>query len=95
MKPKGDISDVLSEYGKDKTIEILEKLTNMNTIEEKEFPIHSIEELNEENFSKLLKYLGITLKFDLITKKVIIKGMPDKFAESDLFNIISIYLKIY
>ena len=93
LKPKGDISDVLSEYGKDKTIEILEKLTNMNTIEEKEFPIHSIEELNEENFSKLLKDLGITLKFDLITKKVIIKGMPDKFAESDLFNIISIYLK--
>lgn len=93
LKPKGDISDVLLEYGKDKTIEILEKLKNMNTTEEKEFPIHSIEELNEENFSKLLEHLGIIIKFDLITKKVIIKGMPNKFAESDLFNIISIYLK--
>ena len=93
LKEKSDISDVLQQYGKDKTIEILEKLKNSNTIEEKEFPIHSIEELNEENFSKLLEYLGITTKFDLITKKVIIKGMPNKFAESDLFNIISIYLK--
>lgn len=57
------------------------------------FPITSKNELNEETFSQILDYLGITIKFNIITKKIEITGMPDKFAKSDLINVLPIYLK--
>ena len=93
LKEKGDISDVLSEYGKEKTLAIIEKLKN-NIYENKPFPIKSIEELNEDTFEEILKYLGIKIQFNLITKRIIITGMPKKYATSDLYTILPIYLKI-
>lgn len=57
------------------------------------FPISSKNELNEDTFSQILEYLGIELKFNIITKKIEILGMPDKFAKSDLANVLPIYLK--
>lgn len=93
LKEKGDISDVLSEYGKEKTLAIIEKLKN-NIYENNPFPIKSIEELNEDTFEEILKYLGIKIQFNLITKRIIITGMPKKYATSDLYIILPIYLKI-
>lgn len=92
LKQKGDISDVLSEYGKEKTIEMLEKLKN-KIYEEHPFPINSIDELNETTFGQILNYLGISIKFNIITKRIVITGMPDKYALSDLYSILPIYLK--
>ncbi len=92
FKEKGDISDVLEEYGKDKTLEILEALKNKD-YEVKVFPIQSIDELNEETFEEILKYLGIKIKFNIITKRVVITGVPKKYAVSDLQSILPIYLK--
>lgn len=92
LKQKGDISDVLTEYGKEKTLEILEKLKN-RIHENHPFPINSIDELNETTFEQILNYLGISIKFNVITKRIVITGMPDKYALSDLFSILPIYLK--
>lgn len=92
LKQKGDISDVLSEYGKVKTIEILERLKN-RVYEIQPFPINTIDELNEATFEQILKYLGISIKFNVITKRIVITGMPDKYALSDLYSILPIYLK--
>ena len=92
FKQKGDISDVLSEYGKEKTLEILENL-KIKDYKEKIFPIHDIDDLNESSFEKILEYLGINIKYNIITKRIVITGMPDKYALSDLYSILPIYLK--
>lgn len=92
LKQKGDISDVLLEYGKEKTLEILENLKQKN-YKTKIFPIENVDNLNEKTFEELLNYLGIKIKYNVITKRVIITGMPKKYAISDLYNILPIYLK--
>ena len=92
LKEKADISDIIERYGKEETLKILKNLINKDYSNEI-FPINSADELNEEKFSEILKYLGIKLKYNIITKRIYIKGMPDKFAESDLFNILAIYIK--
>lgn len=92
FKEKGDISDVLLEYGKETTLKILEKLKSKN-YENKIFPINNIEELNEDTFGGILKYLGISIKYNIITKRVQIIGMPKKYSTSDLYSILPIYLK--
>lgn len=94
LKYKGDISDVLSEHGKNKTQEILEKLktTDYNNSYNR-FPISNVDELNEKNFEEILKYLGIKIKYNIITKRVEITGMPEKYSKSDLNAILPIYLK--
>lgn len=40
-----------------------------------------------------MKYLNIQIKFNIITKRVVITGMPEKYALSDLHTILPIYLK--
>lgn len=92
LKQKGDISDVLLEYGKEKTLEILENLKQKN-YKTKIFPIENVDSLNEKTFEELLNYLGIKIKYNVITKRIIITGMPKKYAISDLYNILPIYLK--
>lgn len=92
FKEKGDISDVLDKFGKYKTLEILEKIKKTN-YEKKVFPIENIDALNEKKFEELLKFLGIKVKYNVITKRVIIAGMPNKYAISDLYTILPIYLK--
>lgn len=92
FKEKGDISDVLSEYGIEKTLEVIEKLKNKNYVS-KIFPIHSIDELNEDTFEEILDYLGISIKYNIITKRIEIIGMPKKYSASDLYTILPIYLK--
>lgn len=92
LKVKSDISDVLAEFGKEKTLEILENLKQKN-YEPKIFPIENIDHLNEKTFEELLDYLGIKIKYNVITKRVIITGMPKKYATSDLYTILPIYLK--
>ena len=92
LKEKGDISDVLSEYGAEKTLKILERLKNKN-YKIDIFPIQNIDELNEKTFEQILRYLGIEIKYNLITKRIVITGMPKKYAESDLYTILPIYLK--
>lgn len=92
LKEKSDISDVLKEYGVEKTLEIIELLKNKKE-ESKVFPIQSIDDLNEENFEKILEYLEISIKYNVITKRIKITGMPKKYAESDLYTILPIYLK--
>lgn len=92
FKEKGDISDVLSEYGIEKTLEIIENLKNKN-YENKVFPIQSIEELNEDTFEEILNYLGITINYNIITKRIEIMGMPKKYSQSYLYTILPIYLK--
>lgn len=93
LKYKGDISDVVAQYGKERTLEIIKKLINTDYKEEETFSSFVTRDLNAKNFSELLKFLGIEIKFDLITKKIIINGMPDKFSKSDLFSVLPIYLK--
>lgn len=94
LKNKCDISDVLAEYGKNNTLEILEKLktTNYNNSYNK-FPINNLDELNENNFEKILKYLEIKIRYNIITKRVEIMGMPEKYSKSDLYTILPIYIK--
>ena len=41
----------------------------------------------------MLDYLGIKIRFNLITKRISIDGMPEKYAKSDLFEILPIYIK--
>ena len=92
LKEKGDISDVLNEYGSKKTLEILNNLKNKN-YKDTSFPISTINELNEDSFSKILDFLNIKIKFNLITKRICIEGMPKKYSKSDLYEIIPIYIK--
>ena len=92
FKSKGDISDVLNEFGKEKTLEIIENLKQKNNTTNT-FPIHNIDMLNENTFEKLLNYLGIKIQYNVITKRITITGMPKKYATSDLFTILPIYLK--
>ena len=92
LKEKSDISDVIKKYGKEETLKILEKLKNTD-YKDDVFPIDNSNELNAENFSKILDFLGIKLKYNVITKRVCIEGMPSKFATSDLYNILPIYIK--
>ena len=92
FKSKGDISDVLNEFGKEKTLEIIQNLKNKN-YKNTPFPITTIDELNEESFEKILEYLNILIKFNVITKRVVITGMPPQYAISDLHSILPIYLK--
>lgn len=57
LKEKQDISDVLMKYGKDKTIEILEKLKNNdNNLEKKEFNITSSTIFSVELMEELYRY---------------------------------------
>lgn len=92
LKEKGDISDVLDKFGKDKTLKILENLKNKN-YENQIFPIQNIDELNEKTFEKILAYLGIKIQYNVITKRITIAGMPKRYAISDLYTILPIYLK--
>ena len=92
LKEKADISDVLKKYGKEKTLEILKKL-QVKEYKEDIFPINSANELNADNFSKILDYLGIKIRFNVITKRISVEGMPKKYADSDVYNILHIYLK--
>lgn len=92
LKIKSDISDVLTEFGKEKTLEILENLKQKN-YETKIFPIENVDHLNEKTFEELLDYLGIKIKYNVITKRILITGMPKKYATSDLYTILPIYLK--
>lgn len=92
LKEKADISDVLKKYGKEKTLEILKKL-QVKEYKEDIFPINSANELNADNFSKILDYLGIKIRFNVITKRISVEGMPKKYADSDVYNILPIYLK--
>jgi len=61
--------------------------------EEFGFPINDKEQLNEHSFEKILDFLNITIKYNVITKRVIITGMPEKYAISDLHTILPIYIK--
>lgn len=92
LKEKADISDVLKKYGKEETLEILKKL-QVKEYKEDIFPINSANELNADNFSKILDYLGIKIRFNVITKRISVEGMPKKYADSDVYNILPIYLK--
>lgn len=92
LKVKSDISDVLAEFGKEKTLQILENLKQKN-YETKIFPIENVDQLNEKTFEELLDYLGIKIKYNVITKRILITGMPKKYATSDLYTILPIYLK--
>lgn len=94
LKQKGDISDVLQEYGKEKTLNILKDLQSKSySNDTKIFPISQLSELNEDTFRSILKYLGIKIQYNIITKRVVITGMPEKYALSDLYSILPIYLK--
>lgn len=92
LKQKGDISDVLNEYGNEDTLKIIHKLQNTE-YEDTPIPINTSTILTYETFNKLLNYLGIKIKFNIITKRIYIEGMPEKYAKSDLFEILPIYLK--
>lgn len=92
LKEKADISDVLKKYGKEETLEILKKL-QVKEYKEDIFPINSANELNADNFSKILDYLRIKIRFNVITKRISVEGMPKKYADSDVYNILPIYLK--
>lgn len=92
LKEKSDISDILLEYGTKKTLEIIENLKNKK-YKNNVFPIEDVNDLNEKSFEKILQYLGIIIKYNVITKKVEIFGMPEKYAISDYETILPIYLK--
>ena len=92
LKEKSDISDIIEKYGQDETLNILERLKNTD-YNENVFPIDNSNQLNAESFSKILEFIGIKLKYNVITKRVCIEGMPSEFATSDLYNILPIYIK--
>lgn len=92
LKEKSDISDILKDYGKEKTLEIINNL-KVKDYKEKTFPIATVSELNADKFSEILEWLGIKIKFNLITKRICIDGMPEKYSKSDLYEIIPIYIK--
>lgn len=92
LKEKCDISDVLERYGKEKTLKILNNLKNKN-YKDDAFPISTAGELNADNFSKILDFLEIKIRFNIITKRISIEGLPETYAKSDLFEILPIYIK--
>jgi len=92
IKEKSDISDVLEKYGKEETLKILTNLINKD-YKDDVFPISTAGELNADNFSKILDFLGIKIKFNIITKRISIEGLPEMYAKSDFFEILPIYIK--
>lgn len=92
LKEKCDISDVLERYGKEETLKILNNLKNKK-YKDDTFPISTAGELNADNFSKILDFLEIKIRFNIITKRISIEGLPEAYAKSDLFEILPIYIK--
>ena len=56
------------------------------------FPINHKDELNEETFKNLLKYLNIELTYDVITKRSIVEGLPKKYASAEHIKVLPIYI---
>jgi len=92
LKEKSDISDIIEKYGEEETLRIIDNLQN-NDYQDKVFPISTEGELNADNFSKILESLDIKIRFNLITKRICIEGLPKEYSESDLYEILPIYIK--
>jgi len=83
LKDKEDISDVLNRYGKEKTIEILEELKECFDIS-----IYIKQHINLDIMKNILKEMGITIKYNEITKEAEIKGLPSKYSNESAEDIL-------
>ncbi len=77
LLPKSDISDILSKYGKEKTLKILENLKTVS-----DFSIYSGQHLNLNIMKNILKNLSISVRYNEITKETEVSGL-DKMYSGD------------
>ena len=83
LKEKEDISDVLNRYGKEKTIDILEELK-----ESFDISMYIKQHINLDMLKNILKEMGITIKYNEITKEAEIKGLPSKYSSESAEDIL-------
>ena len=88
LKEKQDISDVIEKFGNDKTLEILEKLTNNNDLFE-----FSGQNLSKELLEEILDRVNIKVGYNEITKDIDIEGLPEEYSAENAETILPIYLK--
>lgn len=76
LLPKSDISDVLKKYGKDRTLEIIDKLK-----QSADFSLYIGQRLNLQMMENILKELNIFVGYNEITKETEVKGLSTKYSE--------------
>lgn len=88
LKEKSDISDVISQYGKDKTLEILENLKSNDNLFE-----FSGQVLSKELLENILASLNIKVGYNEITKDIDVEGLPKEYSKENSETILPIFLK--
>ena len=83
LLPKSDISDVLKKYGKERTLEIIERLKKTF-----DFSLYNGQHLNLQMMESILKELGISVRYNEITKETEVKGLGEKYSEDSATEIL-------
>lgn len=87
LKEKGDISDVILEYGKDKTLEILDKLKSAYS-----FDSYNSQHITVDILKEILNILNITVRYNEITKETEVKGLPSSYPDDTALEILPAYI---
>lgn len=87
LEPHKDISDVLQKYGKEKTLEIINKLKEIVN-----FSMYSGQQLNINLIKKILNTLNITIKYNEITKETEVRGMPIEYSEDSAVELLPAFI---
>lgn len=88
LENKQDISDIIHKYGKDKTLQVIDKLSNSDDLFE-----YAGQTLTKELLENILKNLGITVTYNEITKDIDIIGLPSEYSVENAETTLPIYLK--
>lgn len=88
LKEKSDISDVISQYGKNKTLEILENLKSTDNLFE-----FSGQVISKELLENILTSLNIKVGYNEITKDIDVEGLPKEYSKENSETILPIFLK--
>lgn len=94
LKEKADISDVLQQYGKEKTLEILNSLIEHSS-EEEDTIYGNDTKLTLELFKKVLEDFKIEIKYDEFKGEVVIRNHPKELSKNNILNTFPIYITDY
>lgn len=94
LKEKADISDVLKQYGKEKTLEILEELKKSSTfINISDIPLRNT--LNLETFEDIVKSLNIQIRHNDISGNIDIINFEEGYSKNNILNTFPIWITNY
>ena len=88
LRNKEDISDVLERFGVERTLEIINKLSNDNSLFE-----FSGETLTKELLEQILNKLNIKVAYNEITKNIDIIGLPKEYSQENAETTLPIIIK--